>query len=260
MKHSFLDRFADRDGILQHADPRIKLLATLSFVITATFIPPQEPVRFLLLVALITPFILASRVPLYFLFSRLLILSPFFILAGITLPFTGNDAVVAHVPLLGWSIRLDGLDLFLVLIARGFLSLLCLMLFITTTPFGRLLQALRTIKLPTALINTLDLMYRYVFVLADEGERIMRARDVRWQGRRPLGEIKVLGRMVGWLWIRSYERGVRVSRAMLARGGLTGRSIKFNSNDFRLAQWAVGLILIGSCILILCLPLKVIYL
>ena len=94
-----------------------------------------------------------------------------------------------------------------------------------TTDFSALLEALRRARLPGALINSLGLLYRYLFVLGDEGSRMMRARNSRHLGRILLREPAVLGGMVGTLWIRSYLRSVRVAHAMEARGGMGGRML-----------------------------------
>jgi cobalt/nickel transport system permease protein len=68
-------------------------------------------------------------------------------------------------------------------------------------------------------------MYRYLFVLADEAQRLMRAREARSaqpDGRRVRRSItwraRVAGHMVGNLFLRSYERSERVYQAMLSRG------------------------------------------
>ncbi len=68
-------------------------------------------------------------------------------------------------------------------------------------------------------------MWRYLFVLADEAIRLMRARDARsgvLAGRRPGGSVlwraRVAGGMAGSLFIRGFDRADRVYAAMLARG------------------------------------------
>ena len=60
--------------------------------------------------------------------------------------------------------------------------------------------------------------YRYIFVLVDEAERMERARDSRCYGGRWLWHAKVIGQMIGTLFLRSYERAERVYVAMVSRG------------------------------------------
>jgi len=67
-------------------------------------------------------------------------------------------------------------------------------------------------------------MYRYIFVLADEALRMLRARasrSARTSGAScpPIGwQAKVAGGMVGGLFLRSLERSERIYAAMLSRG------------------------------------------
>jgi cobalt/nickel transport system permease protein len=84
---------------------------------------------------------------------------------------------------------------------------------------------MRTLGLPRLLVATVSFMYRYLFVIGEEALRLMRARDSRsarlpgQKGGDSLGwRAKVLGHMVGSLFLRTYERSERVYAAMLARG------------------------------------------
>ena len=67
---------------------------------------------------------------------------------------------------------------------------------------------------------TISFMYRYLFVLVDEAMRLQTARDARsvGAGRTLFWRAKVLGGMIGCLFIRSYERSERIYAAMLSRG------------------------------------------
>jgi cobalt/nickel transport system permease protein len=91
-------------------------------------------------------------------------------------------------------------------------------------------------------------MYRYLFVLADETMRLLRARDAR-SARPPGGggggtvlwRASVAGHMVGQLFLRSYERSDRVYNAMLARG-YRGYIQTLNPHLIRPADWLAGAI------------------
>ncbi len=93
----------------------------------------------------------------------------------------------------------------------------------TTSPLA-LLRALRGLGVPRIIVATVLFMYRYLFVIGEEALRLLRARDSRSArvGRQSGGSLpwraKVLGNMVGSLFLRSYERGERVFDAMTARG------------------------------------------
>jgi cobalt/nickel transport system permease protein len=69
-------------------------------------------------------------------------------------------------------------------------------------------------------VATISFMYRYLFVLVDEAMRLQTAREARsvGTGRNVVWRARVLGGMIGSLFIRSYERSERIYAAMLARG------------------------------------------
>jgi cobalt/nickel transport system permease protein len=114
----------------------------------------------------------------------------------------------------------EGMLLFVSVAVKSWLSVLVSGLLVATTRWPDLLLALRSMRLPTVLINTLALMVRYLGVLVDEALRMQAARDSRsaGPGRSVIWRARVLGGMIGSLFIRSLERSERIYAAMLARG------------------------------------------
>ena len=86
------------------------------------------------------------------------------------------------------------------------------------TPFAALLAVLRRLRCPAILVTTLALMYRYLFVLMDETERMNRARRSRTFTRQRWWEWKILADVIGQLFVRSTERAEQIYAAMCARG------------------------------------------
>jgi cobalt/nickel transport system permease protein len=96
-----------------------------------------------------------------------------------------------------------------------------------STPFPDLLIAMRAIRLPRLLVALFGLMWRYLFVFADEVIRLSRARAARSgqsdiPNRKTGGSLtwraRVTGGMAGNLFLRAFERSDRIYMAMLARG------------------------------------------
>jgi cobalt/nickel transport system permease protein len=114
--------------------------------------------------------------------------------------------------------RPGGWGLFLLLIARCTLCLLVMVLLSGTTPLSDLLRVLKTARMPALLVTTLALMYRYVFVLVDEAQRMQRARASRTFSSRRTRTWRTLSTVVSQLFIRSSERAERIYAAMCARG------------------------------------------
>ncbi len=100
-------------------------------------------------------------------------------------------------------------------------AILCLLLFnllTLTTSVPDLLHGLATLKTPPLLLAIVSAMARYVDVLQAEVHGLQRAAISRNLTRNPSWRRQVLGNMIGMLFLRTYDRGDRIHRAMIARG------------------------------------------
>ena len=77
---------------------------------------------------------------------------------------------------------------------------------------------LQRLWVPWIFVTTLTLMHRYLFVLADEAERMRRARASRTFTRGRRWQWLALASVVGQLFVRASERAERIYNAMCARG------------------------------------------
>ena len=228
MRHSFLDRYRKGTSLVHRLDPRLKLLAVLAFVLVVTTTPPGNWLSFVLLAALATGAVLVAQVGLVEGLKQSAIVLPFAGMVAISLPFTQAGEVV-------WSwqpfaqggpfdftltITDAGLVLFATVVIKAWLSIMVSGLLVATTPFPDLLKAMRALHVPAVLTATISFMYRYLFVLVDEAMRLQTARAARsvGAGRTVWWRARVLGGMIGSLFIRSYERSERIYAAMLSRG------------------------------------------
>ena len=95
MRHSFLDRYQQGTSLAHRLDPRLKLLATLAFVLAVTTTPPGTWIAFALLAALAIGAVLTAQVPLVEGLKRSAIALPFAGMVAISLPFTqAGEAVL----------------------------------------------------------------------------------------------------------------------------------------------------------------------
>jgi cobalt/nickel transport system permease protein len=222
MRHSFLDRYRQGTSLVHLLDPRLKLLATLAFVLAVTTTAPGGWLTFALLAALVVAALRVAEVPLAEGLKRSAIALPFAGMVAISLPFTQAGEVVWSWSILGWTLSVtdEGLLLFATVVIKAWLSVMASGLLVATTPFPDLLKAMRSLHVPAVLTATISFMYRYLFVLVDEAMRLQTARAARsaGEGRSVWWRARILGRMIGSLFIRSYERSERIYAAMLSRG------------------------------------------
>ena len=108
--------------------------------------------------------------------------------------------------------------LFLFLVAKCTLCLFAMVLLSNTTPFSEILRVLKAARMPSLLVTTLSLMYRYLFVLVDEAQRMKRARMSRTFTARRSRSWRSMSTVVSELFLRASERAERIYAAMSARG------------------------------------------
>lgn len=201
MKPNFLDRHSRLDSRIHRFPAAVKLPAALAIVLTVVLAPRFAWAVFGGVAAGLVILAGVSRIPAGFLIRRLLFLEPVILGVGVLSLFQPN-----------------GRYIFCAVITKSTLCLLTMILLANTTPFSEILRVLRYVRVPDIFITTLALMYRYLFVLADEAERMKRARQSRTFIRRRWLTWKTLATVVGQLFVRSTERAERIYAAMCARG------------------------------------------
>lgn len=201
MYHNFLDPHSRSNSVIHRLPTAGKLIAALALVLLTLLWPMQRAWWLLVPAGLLVMIAGLSRLPWGFLLKRLLLLEP--IVLGV--------AILAVFQPGGWQ-------LFWFLMARCTLCLFTMILLANTTPFAEILRVLKSVRLPSLLITTLALMYRYLFVLVDETQRMRRARASRTFTPKRSWEWKTLSTVAGQLFVRASERAERVYAAMCARG------------------------------------------
>jgi cobalt/nickel transport system permease protein len=118
----------------------------------------------------------------------------------------------------GFSVSQNGLWILWNVIIKSSLGVFSIILLSSTTSFSQLIKGMERLRSPKIFTILTSFMYRYSFILIDEMQRMKRARDSRCFGGRWFWQSKVIGHMVGTLFLRSFQRGERVYLAMLSRG------------------------------------------
>ena len=218
MHHAHIDKFAYQDSPIHRLDGRVKFIAVIIF--TAVVISLGRTSFAILFCFAVGPFtiLVLAKIPLKFVFKHILLVCPFVLVLALSCPLYDKTAVtVAFGPLLlqtslGWMRCFAILGKFVV-------TMLALIALVSTTRFADLLVGLQRLGIPKILIIQLGFLYRYIFVLIDKAQHILRAR--RGRKLRNLGfkvELKIAASMLGSLFIRSIDTAQRINVAMLGRG------------------------------------------
>jgi len=186
---------------------------TAAYLVTVVSFPKHD-------IAGLTPLLLypvlliaAGRIPLKVIARYLLLAAPFALMVGVFNPLLDRAVALR----LG-SVAISGGWLsFISIIIRFVLTASAALILLAGTGFGPLCYALGRLGMPRLLVTQFLLLYRFIFIIAEEGVRMTRAWMLRSRraGNMPL---RVWGSLAGHLLLRAYDRGERVHAAMRARG------------------------------------------
>lgn len=221
-----LDRLARQDTWVHRLDPRTKLLTTLAFIVAVLSFDRYE--IFGLVPFLFYPLALAvlGNVTIRYLVARILVVMPFAIMVGILNPVFDRDPSIA----LGSFVLSGGWVSFISILERTILTTGAVFALLAVTGIEPFAQALSRLGVPSIFAQQIMFLYRYIFVLMDEGQRIVRARALRSFGQSGAG-IKIYGALLGSLLVRTLDRAERIHKAMACRG-FTGIVRTMNVHKF----------------------------
>jgi cobalt/nickel transport system permease protein len=251
------DRYETGQSLIHRLDPRVKVVVTVLFIISNVILPDGAWLAFLLAWGLVLAVNILAELRWDYALKRSFIALPF-ALAAITSIFTLSGQPAFTLTLGSWQLTASdaGLIRFASIVVRSWLSVQMAILLTATTQFPDLMHALRHLHVPSLLVAVISFMYRYLFVLADETMRLLRAREAR--SARPAGgggggtvfwRARVAGNMVGQLFLRSYERSDRVYNAMLARG-YHGYIQTLNPHLMQPNDWLIGAVAVVMMVIL----------
>jgi cobalt/nickel transport system permease protein len=235
-----IDRYASLDSLLNQFDPRAKIIAFLFLIFSIVLIPDLK-IAFIGLSFAV--FLLAlSRIPLSFVLCYMKWVAMFVLSFFVILAFTFPGEELASFSFL--SITAEGLYEGALITVRALSAFLLIFPMIGTTRFDRTIKALEMLKVPNTLVQLLMFTYRYIYVFIDEFQRLWTAMESRgFRLRSTFYALRTLGKAVGMLFVRSYERAERVYQAMRSRGytGNPKTLIKFEISikDYLLAAFII---------------------
>jgi len=218
----FSDDVAKAPGVLQQIDARVKVVALFGLLIVAAFLHTIPVLAAMYLGAVLLA--LASHIPLGTFVARVWLFVPIF--TGIVvIPATLNLITPGEivVPLGTWfgaavGITAEGLESAGLIVTRVALSISLVVLLTLTTPWSRLLVALRSLFVPTTVILVLSMSYRYLFHLLTSVDDMYTARRARTVGGDIASSRRFVAASAGALFDKAHAMSEEVYMAMVSRG------------------------------------------
>jgi cobalt/nickel transport system permease protein len=208
-----MDELGRMDTPVHRLDARAKALVTLAFIAVVISFPLQD-------VSALTPFLLfpvalmaLGRIPPQPVLKKILLAAPFALAVALFNPFLDRQPVAT----LGPFTVTGGWLSFTSIMLRFLLTVGAALALIACTGMNRLGEGLERLGVPRVFVVQLLFLYRYLFVVADEGSKMFRSVELRSGSARPL-HLRTYGSLIGNLLLRSMDRAERVYRAMVARG------------------------------------------
>jgi len=219
--HRMLDHFAGGRTPVHRLDPAAKTVALLAAVLATVLLGREHFLPLLPTVIALAAYHALARAPVWYVARRLLVVSPFAAAIVVLFPFLEPGRAVWTLPLGTWTVEVtqEGLLRAAHLGAKFLLCAWATVLLLATTRFQDVLQALGRLRVPRVFVVQLAFLYRYLWLLLDEGMRLRMARAARDGGAGPwrLRFQSSVG-VVGVLFLRTYDRAERIYWAMTARG------------------------------------------
>ena len=241
-----LDLLAFGDTALHRLDARAKVIVTALFVMLVISHDRYELAALFPFFIFPAAMIAVGNLPFSYIARKILLLCPFIIVVGIFNPII-DRAIITHLGPLAIS---GGWLSFFSIITRSILTVGSAFTLLALTGFPEVCRALEQLGMPRPFAVQLLFLYRYIFVLAEEGRRAARARQLRSCGTKGMG-IRSFGALVGTLLLRTWQRAERVHIAMLSRG-FDGRFHPSRQTSFGIREfvfitgWSIVLIMLRT--------------
>jgi cobalt/nickel transport system permease protein len=196
-------------------DPRAKVVGLLGVTIVAVTTPLSAWPVYLACATTLAGIAALAGVGPRTIWRRGRFVIPLVLFVAVFLPFVRGGEQVELGPL---SVSAAGLAAFAAVSVKAVLGTVSAILLGATTTFPSTLRALEALRVPRLLVLIAGFVYRYLFVVVDEVQRMRAALAARGYRPRSALQARAVGRVATALFLRTHSRGERVYLAMLSRG------------------------------------------
>jgi cobalt/nickel transport system permease protein len=197
-------------------DPRAKLVGFIGLTVVAVTAPLAAWPVWVACASVLALAAAVARIGPRTVWRRARLVLPLVLFVGAFVPFARTGQVVAS---LGpFDITREGLEVWAAASIKATIGTVSAVLLAATTAYPQVLRGLEALRVPRTLTMIAAFMYRYLFVIVDEVQRMRAARDARGYRPRTMFGAGAVGRVASALFLRTHARGERVYLAMLSRG------------------------------------------
>jgi cobalt/nickel transport system permease protein len=195
VRDSTVTDWARRSSSLHRRNSTCKLVALLAVLIAVATCPPREWIFPAVVTVMLLCLAPVAALPAAGVAIRAALVVVFVLPFALMIAFTGDTVRAAT------------------LVGRTYSSAVAIVTYAGATPVPETIAALRSIRFPPVLVEVIQFVYRYLFVIGEQARSMAIAAKSRGAAR-----ITASAGSVATLFARSYERADAVHRAMLSRG------------------------------------------
>ena len=207
--------FAFGNSILHRLDPRVRLVSAAAY---SSVVALSRNFQVLFAAVIISSIlVLLAQLPAREILKRILAVNIFILLLWLVLPLTFHGPIAMKLgPLPVYS---AGITTAAQITLKSNAIVLVLIALVATMSFSILGYSLNWLRVPDKIVHLLLMTYRYVFLIEQEYQRLIRAAQIRgFRPRTNLHTYRTYASIVGMLLVRATLRADRVYKAMLCRG------------------------------------------
>lgn len=255
----FSEDVAAQGGFLQRLDPRAKALSLLGLLVVTALVRHIPILVGMYAVTLVLA--ATSKLPIGFFIKRVWLFIPIFT-GVVVIPATFSFITHGHVVLTLWhwqghpvGLTSQGLTSAGLIVTRVAVSISLVVLLTLTTPWVRLLAALRALFVPKIFILITGMAYRYIFLLLGSVTDMYQSRKARTVGNEQV-DVKegrqFVSATAGALFGKAQALSEEVHMAMVSRGysgnpkTLTAFRVRAVDGAFVLACLAAAVAMLGG--------------
>jgi cobalt/nickel transport system permease protein len=210
-----LEEHLKGNSIIHKLDPRIKLI--YAFIFSLVIALQNDLGSVITGLAIGIGLVLLARIEIKEVLKRLLGVDWFILLLWLIIPLTYPGDTFFRISC--FKITYQGILFTILLTIKANAIMLILVCFLATSSIFDIVHSMLHLRIPEKLVFLFFLMFRYIWVLSDEYEKMVKALKARgFKLGNSIHTYRTIGYIVGGLLVKSYNRAENLYRAMVCRG------------------------------------------